>query len=401
VVWLIEASTGKRTTLFESLTRTAGHVSVGPDDTVSIYHFGGGLPAETEEIELRFDGTQAYRGPVRPPPTECRNDGDAAVVEGRPYDGARCGLISPDRVWMTYEIDAGMVELQPGFSVPSWDQWVVNLATGGKRELQAGLRHCGGCDGRFGPSWSVSGRFLTFAELAQPSRVFLSDLDLGNTRELAVGSSDISSEPDWSPVADLLVYRRNGVTVLEDLPRGSVTELPELPWPVRFDASGGYLYSPAWGEVKDGGGSTTVYDVRAGRVVATLAGRARYQSLWLREGQLAASGDSFVAVLEGAPDCGVAVYSGTRRLTCIVGGSGAVLSPDGRYAAVGRTQNTVPTNARKEYDVLLVDMATGAVRVVATGALSEPGSPQLPPQFIWNARGTHVIVRWPFAGGGL
>jgi hypothetical protein len=303
---------------------------------------------------------------------------------------------------MTYRVDAGTVQvvapsasLPNGFSVPVWDQWVVELATGRSRLLQAGLVHCGGCDGRFGEEWSKSGRLLFFAESRSGGSTFVSDMQTGVTRKLFSGSTEISVKPDWSPAADMLVYRSDdGVSVVEDFTSGTRTELPELGWPVRFDPSGIYLYSPAWDDDRKGAvGETKVYDVQARRVIATLPGRPRPEGMWLPLEPVKAADGTFIVILERAADCdGVAVYRDQKRVACIVGGQGGSFSPDGKRAVVARAVVPPALGQSGQYEIVLVDTAGGQTRTLYSVA----GLPEL----IWNNASSHLLVLSPFGGRG-
>jgi hypothetical protein len=411
-VWLFDVRSGGRTTLIETPGQSVLRLRFGPDDTVLADTLVVDRAAgnRIEEVRLRYDGSVVSRGPIAPPAAgDCAHSTAGAVVQGRTYQGVGCGPISPDGRWMTYQVDAGTAQVIPpsatnpsGYSVPVWDQWAVELATDKRQLLQAGLRHCGGCDGRFGPAWSPSGRLLYFSEWLGNGSTFISDLSTGTTRELLSGSTDILVEPDWSPRSDLLVYRTTaGLTVLEDFTSGTRKELPELAWPVRFDTSGAYLYSPAWdNDSRAVGGETRIYEVSLGQVVATLAGQPRSDSLFMPVAPVRGEDGNFTAVLEGAANCGgVAVYRGTTSLACVSGGSQGLLSPDGRLVALARlTHGGAPGPAwqMSEYEILLVDVATGSTRVLGGGALSAVMRPEL----IWNAAGTHLLVRWPFGGYG-
>jgi hypothetical protein len=410
-VWLFDVATGNRTTLLESARVNVLKPRFGPDDTVlvSTLVVNPMTGNQVETLRLRFDGTVVSRGPApQPDDSDCVPSSDGAVVLGRQHRDIACGQISPDRRWMTYQIDAGMAQVvppaatNPGRSVPVWDQWVVELPTDQRRLLQPGLLHCGGCDARFSPTWSPSGRLLYFSELRSEGSTFISDMQTGITRELFSGSTEISVEPDWSPVADVLVYRTAmNVTVLHDFTTGTRTELADLSWPVRFDTSGDYLYSPAWdNDFRTAGGDTTVYDIRTGRVIATLAGLPRYDALLTKLTAVRGMGGTFIAVLEGAADCdGVAVYRGSARLACVNGGRGGLLSPDGRLVAIARlTHEVSPPRPWQfsEFEIVLIDPFSDGARTLAGGALGQEVAPEL----IWNDTSTHLLVRWPFGGYG-
>jgi hypothetical protein len=310
--------------------------------------------------------------------------------------------VSLNLKWMTYQVDAGQIELFPGYPVPTWDQWAIDLSSDQRWILQAGLRHCGGCDGRFGPSWSPSGRYLMFPELVE--RVFLSDMTTRTTRELAPGV-ELGQKPEWSPQADVLARpSTGGATILDDIARGVITELAEIPWPARFDQSGRYLYSPAFGtSSKDNAQTTRVFDSRSMSVVAVLAGAPSPRDLWTAHTVVAASDDSFTTALQGAPGCdGTTIYAGTQVLTCVIGTVGASISPDGSQIALARrTGGTgliqgpgLQSVDASRYDIVLVDTATGNERVVAKDAVGL----ELP-KLVWKEDSSRLLVKWPASHG--
>jgi hypothetical protein len=214
------------------------------------------------------------------------------------------------------------------------------------------------------------------------------------TRDISSGSTELTVRPDWSTVADVILYRGPaGTTVLEDLAAGRRSE-PPVGWPARFDPSGAYVYGPSPGAA----GSTVVYDLRSGGVVASLPGEPRADFLWTDHDFVRARGDGFVAVLEDAGCGGTAVYAGDRLVTCVAGGEGAVLSPAGDRVALARITKPASTTGfdrNHEYEVMVVDAATGATSVLGSGARG-----MMAPQLVWNEAATHLLVRWPFSGFG-
>src|SRR5690606_13737172 len=194
-VWLYNVESGDRATLYEDYEFRI----------VSIARFDGEhvvVRDRRESQHTRFDleGNVIAVEPTPSPNTrlQCEETSAGATVDGRAYDGVRCGLIGPDERWMLYGVDAGTQAVGGGTALPVWDQWAVNLDTDERRLLQAGLVHCGGCDGRFGPRWSPSGRFLVFPELVGNGRTFLHDFETAETRLLFEGSTEISWAPEWS-----------------------------------------------------------------------------------------------------------------------------------------------------------------------------------------------------------
>ena len=142
-VWLADVETGALKTLSESL---------GSDTHAARFTSDGGIllqyNAQGAARELTFDaqGNRLEDAPVDRTVAHCVESESGAQVADRLYLGARCGLISPNGRFMTYAVDAGEVEVDGRYSVPSWDQWVVDLEMGILRRLQAGMRSCGGCD---------------------------------------------------------------------------------------------------------------------------------------------------------------------------------------------------------------------------------------------------------------
>jgi hypothetical protein len=201
-------------------------------------------------------------------------------------------------------------------------------------------------------------------------------------------------------VRDQLVYASGqGLTIFEDVATGTTAELKDLPWPARFDASGRYLYTPSYGSAPRGQPltSTTIFDVQNRRVAATLPGVPPYQNLYLDFVPVTGTLGGFAAALQGAPGCdGTALYADSRLVKCIVGGVGPSFSPNGRWLALARRTGGDVDYGRAIYDILLVDAATGAERVLASGAV---GHNPYPLPSLWNATSTHLLVCWPFAYG--
>ena len=394
-VWLIDAKTGENKVLLQDRDAVIFDASFSLEgDSVQIEKTG-------VELELSFDGKElAGRQPGMD--RLCDASPNGVRVNGREYTGITCGPVSPDLSWMTYQVDAGQIELFPGYLVPTWDQWAIDLSSNQRWLLQAGLRHCGGCDGRFGPFWSSSGRYLIFPELVE--RVFLADLSTRTTRELAPGV-ELGEKPVWAPHTDLLARPSyDGSTILDDLTRGAMREIAGLAWPATFDRSGRYLYSPAFGgSSKDTTQTTSVFDLQSMSVVAALAGAPSPRDLWTGHSVVAARGDSFTAALQGAPGCdGTTVYRGTQVQKCVAGSVGAAISPDGsRIAMARRTGSTGPVQGpglqsvdASRFDIVMVDTATGAEKVVAKDAVSL----ELP-RLIWKADSSYLLVKWPAAYG--
>jgi hypothetical protein len=423
-VWLIDATGGRVTTLYES-TSDAVRFADFDDDSgeIAIGIAAEGGSDQTEAIRFSPAGVEISREPWpadandrnnellllrewRPGDPICRTIDGGAEVIGRRYEGVSCGSISPDARWMAYSVDNPQPDAL-GRPYPGWDQWAIDLASGERWQIEAGLRDCQG-DGFFRAEWSPSGRYRFFADCRDGGRVFLSDMVERTTRQIGTGLPNMRTRPDWSPVADVLIYLdSSGVAVLEDFHVGTLTSLPTLGWPARFDVSGAYAYSPPGVTVPRGnpGGPTTIFEVAAGRVAAALPGVALYQDLYINHEPLSGTGSGFVAALDEAPSCeGTLVYAGSAPVACVRGGAGAVVSPGGAYVALARKTGetglarypgggSVSLNV---YEIIVVDVATGVERVVAKDAI---GSTHPPLAATWNDEGTHFLVNWPFAYG--
>lgn len=369
-VWLFDLEAGTRTTLTDELDRPPYELSFEDGaETVRIrYWFDG------QRVALGFalDGTLLARTEVVPTCTETRH---GAEIAGRHYVDAACGLISPNERWMTY----GTAVEQPPEALTrgDWDQWVVNLETGESRLLQEGLRHCGGCDGRYAAEWSPSSRFLFFPEWLQSGRTFLSDILTMTTVEITVGSTEIHRKPAWSPAEDhLLAYHQDGSTFLHDLSSDVRIKVQMLGDYVRFEANGAYLYASVPDSSKEG---ILVYDVKEQRVAATLPGHITFLAFHGVNLPIVGTDDGFVAAFsEGGTCTGVAIYRDELQAGC-VRGSGPEISPDGRKVAF-----------RSGREIKLFDVEAGVTTILATGI--EGGEN---PRIVWNPMSTHLLVLWP------
>jgi hypothetical protein len=398
-VWLVEPTTGSVRTLYESADQLASHARF--DGTVVEVSAGLGTP------RFNFDGSTA--GPAATT-SRCSAPGGVVTIHGRAYPGVdACGSFSPDGNSMLFQKDAGDVQLPAGFSVSSWDQWVLELATGETTELQRGLVHCGGCDGKYGPRWSPTSRYVAYAELGGDLRRFLSEVGTGSTRQIGSGS-DVTLAPAWHPTEDRIIYSQaaelSGPAMYEDLTSGSTQRSP-LPWPVAFDASGQYLYSPAWGpSPKADAGMTTIIDAGSFDTVADLPGAAPEWLMWRNDaGAVVVGAGGPVAALQGAPGCsGTAVYAGSATARCVEGGRFGAPNADGTYVAVATLVGTVGhvkgpgfesiTMAR--YRIELMDVRTGDVETLIPEVISWDYQA---PIIGWNEGGTHFVVVAPAATG--
>jgi dipeptidyl aminopeptidase/acylaminoacyl peptidase len=403
-VQVVEAATGRATRIFESFDQAAFETWFDGDEVVVVSYGAAAGP-----VRQRFDlAGSPVASPT--PAAGCTQSEGTARVGGREYPGVNCGPISPDGRWMTYQVDAGEVTLPSGYSMPKWDQWLVNLETGETRELQAGLVHCGGCDWRWGVSWSPNSRYLAFAELGGEDRTFLAEVATGSARLLGHGTR-LDDRPSWSPDGNRIVYRVDShpavLARVEHLASGVEEDLP-IPWPAAFDVSGTYLYSPSWARDPKGAAltprPTTIVDAATLQAVATLPGVPIPYGIdrWPRV--ITRSADGYVAALQAAPGCeGTAIYrEGSAQPQCVVGGRAGIVSPDGDFVAVARrTGVTGPAHGPgfetveiDLYDVDVIDVETGAVRTVVRDAPSF-----VPPHMAWNEAGSHLLVLWPRTAG--
>ena len=381
---LVDVGTGAVTTIFEGRE----HFAYGAkfEDGRAVLLTGDG------ERWFTLDGDQVAADPVTP---ACRQLEDAAEVRERVYDGVRCGMISPDGRWMTYAVDAGTVTLESGGEFPQWDQWLVDLESGETRLIQAGLVHCGGCDGRYAPIWSPSSRFVVYAEFGGDQRRYLTDVPAGTTRPLGTGA-EVTLAPVWSPAGDLLVYgsEYGGESVLEDLDEGTSRVLP-VAWPVAYDETGTLLYSPAWSQSrKEEGLVTTIIAVEGERKPLMLPGAPPPDFLWTRGRPVAAGPEGVVSALQGADGCdGTAIYLDAELRECVEGGVEGRVGL-GRHVAVARlTDQREPGRGMVEYAVDIVTL-DGETETVVTGALSFAA-----PHMLWSDDGTYLLVLWPRSVG--
>lgn len=400
-VQLIDVGTGTARTLYQGVAQRAGSAAF-EDDEVVVF-------AGEQSLRFRLDGSPVIGSPR--PERSCREANGTAEVGGRSYAGVRCGSISPDGRSMAYMVQTGEVAVgASGYRVPQHDMWAVNLDTGATTRLQAGLVHCGGCDARYGPRWSPSSRYVAYAEFGGSGRRFLSDLSTGTTRQIAAGN-EVSDAPEWSPRGDLIAYSTaaHGTGArLEELAAGASRELT-VAWPVRFDAGGSYLYSPAWAAVPKSGTpavTTTITEVTTGKTLGTLPGAPPADFLWTGATAVTRSAGSngYLAVLQQAPSCaGTAIYAeGASEPRCIAGGAQGQSTPDGLRVAIARDVGQVgpvhgpgfSAQSLPRYDIDVVNLVGGGGRTVVASAASFA-----PPLMLWNAAGTHLLVLWPHAVG--
>jgi hypothetical protein len=235
-------------------------------------------------------------------------------------------------------------------------------------------------------------------EASLSARVFLFDLRAPSGRQIPRDQQDTG--PQWSPVRDQLAYWRDGEgTVLEDVRTGVVGALA-MSWPARFDPSGAYLFT------LDDAGETVIADAATATVIARLPGGPGYDpgsgSSFLPPVSIPviASESGFSAVLGPAPQCpGSVLYVNSASLKCLPAAGTPVFSPDAsRIALARKTGDTgrVQTPSLEAlnmhiYEIVVIEVATGAERVVARGALGLDA----PPRMQWDEAGRHLLVSWP------
>jgi Tol biopolymer transport system component len=115
------------------------------------------------------------------------------------------------------------------------DLWLINIDGTGKREL---LR----CDDQVcqSPAWAADNRRIAYerADLVQravgkfpdASRVWLMDIDTGQTLQLVTDETRIGAAPRWAPTSDKLAYQDKGeeaIIVIDTLAKNAVA-LPSV-----------------------------------------------------------------------------------------------------------------------------------------------------------------------------
>lgn len=397
-VWLVDIAAGASQALAEDYDSFAVSARFSPSGEQ--VHLTVGQKTTAHDL----DGNEI--GPA-PSLGDCTYTEQAEQIEGRWHPALQCAsavagahpFLSPDGRWFTYRLeDAAATPVFP----PSSEMWALNLDTG-ERHLLHEILECGGCDGRFVPSWSPSGRYYVFAETGGDGRVFLSDLEAQTTWHIAHGN-EVSEKPHWGRDQDLLLYRSAaGATVLHDVASGTVEDLSDLAWPANFDPSGTHIYSPAFSSSpKEGATETTTIISLVDRQAVTFEGAPDWLNLWRPLSPLTGS-PAVAAALVGAPGCdGTQIYRDTVAFTCIQGGQGATFSPDGTKVAVARVTGATglvsfPGGGAVSlniFEVVVVDLATGSESVVAKDAISDQA-----PYMVWNNGSSHLLVEWPAFGG--
>jgi len=382
-VWLIDVTDGEVHTLFEDVDLVPWGVQfVGPE-SVRV-----GMPSGEWET-FGADGRPA----PDPMAHDCQEASTGVMVRGIHYpELSSCWALSPTGGHALYSANIG--------SDQSWDQWVVDLQTGEQTLLHEQLRHCGGCDGRFGPVWSPAGRYVLIPEIVSDGWLYLSDVVSG-TASIVGRGTDITYRPSWSPADPelFLVHTGNEETALIDAATGEVTALP-VGWPASFDSSGRYVYSPSGDVLENALRETTVLDLQTGSLTR-LAGVPDWYYLRWETPVVAASSEGLSAVLEADGCNGSVVHATGHEARCIENAFGGTPSPDGGKVALARLIQgggvTYRGTTFLQYELILLDVATGVVEVIAERAYSGEDGPNLriPPRMEWNESGTLLLVVWP------
>jgi hypothetical protein len=350
------------------------------------------LYAGQEAFEFDLDGDPVSTEPIVVP--------TCSAIAG----AERCSPVSPDGRWLPYQTRSGEYTYPNGDTVPTFDQWVLDLETGASRLLQEGLIPCGGCDGRWGPRWSPSSSYVVYEESGGDGRRWLSDVVSGFTVQIGHGF-EITHAPAWSLVGDQVLYSTaEGGTMFHDPVAGTAYELP-LAWPAAFDATGRFAYSPGWyhhvDEQKDPDAPeprTTVLDLTSGQVVARLAGAPPGNYLWDTFPAVAATDRGLLVALQGADACeGTAIYVDGDLDRCIEGGVEARIASNDTVAVarvareLGHVEGAWGGSLGGREFAIDVIFPEGTVETVLEGAISLDRAPEM----TWNSEGTHLLVQWP------
>ena len=293
---------------------------------------------------------------------------------------------------MLYGVNVDGAEVGGG----RYEAWVLDLDTGRRTLVTDALRHCGGCDGRVGPAWSVSGRYVLVGETygGVDSAMYLYDVETGQTRKVAEGSfvSGVTTQVRWSPLEDaVLAPAADGSAAIERLPGGEVLAFPEVGWPARFDESGRLVYAPAGLYALPGGAvrsETVIADAANGEVVARWEGSP---ATWPVERGVTWTEQGPAALLEQAPECDDGTLLRHPVLVeprCLAAARGAAFDPDVEQVAFARPTGGQDVTTR--WEIVLLDIGTGSERVLTSDAIGSE-----PPLIRWQPEGTHLLVLWP------
>ena len=369
----------------------------GSDGTITLWVIDGAtgelVPIKEGERVLSLGGPTFEVG--TPSLYPCEDDRTGADIAGRRHEGVQCGTFSPDGRWMTYPLPIA------GSPRGDWDQWILDVPSGDRRLLVAGVRHCGGCDGGTGAGFSPDSAYLVIPELFNGGRVFLAHVASAETRLIAegLGATGIARSPVWSSQGPRLLYSPDGArVVLEDLGEGTRVDVPDFQWPAAFDVTGQLIYSPAFDRRSSVAPSTTVIDASSLTPVAEVGGAPSFNLALISRPPIGLRDDGVVLALERAPGCiaGTTVYApAIPEGRCFDNSIGAAVSADGSFVAMAtHAPGTLDAGVPVRFDIIVFEIRTGEVRTVATEARS-----RFEPLIQWNREGTQILVVWPFAFG--
>ncbi len=336
-VWLADATTGQTATLVEDFENSFW--SAYFSDHGGLAYVIDHKDANQATIQFGLDGSEQMRATKE---AFCAALVDDSNFAAQSFERIGCfsrGQGPPGGSWFLTRENRGELE---------YATWGENSETGERFLLVEGMNDCGGCDAVFGQRWSPSGRYVVFPETDRQvgGRVFLTDFVTRETRQISVGNQ-IGEAPQWSPIEDvLLLASESGSVIREDFVAGTRSELGHLEWPARFDASGAYIYSPAFSDPHPEKSPDSLETVVAwsdtGAAVAMLSGASPGLNLWRYLEPVAGRGEGFIAALEQANGCdGTTVYVDSNRVGCVSDAVGAVISPDGSKVALARVTGSL------------------------------------------------------------
>ena len=250
--------------------------------------------------------------------------------------------------------------------------------------LAAPLLVASGGGNSFGPALSDDGRHLAFYSAANLTggnadnnfEIFVFDRQTGQTRQVTNdprGIGYVSQSPSISGDGSRLVYQRfepgpGGTAVVRsetvDLATGTTTTLPTVPGfseATRISRDGGTI------AVQKDNTGLRLYDVASGTLGPVLAGNTSSQAID------DAARRAVLSSFSGA----VSVLDLLSGSTTLVGNSGSfnprpTLSGDGRLVAFSGTFDPLGTNADRNEEIFLYDVAGASLRQLTqtTGTIS-------------------------------
>ncbi len=225
-------------------------------------------------------------------------------------------------------------------------------------------------------TWSPSGKYV--------ATIGLDGLTVNDIRGGGAFLVPVNGSTEWSPTEDALIVVA-GATELQilRLPNMAATSLAVSVEGVAasFDPSGRVV--TVSDPIK---GITTVFDAATGERLVEWGGVAEpFNIMGFEPVQMTDAG--LAAILQGALDCdGFLVIhpAGAPRGQC-VDGANPRWSPDVSSVAFTRGD-----------EIVLLEIEPLTERVVATGLPTTDGGTLAR----WNAGGTHLLLEWPWGGGG-